>query len=43
MWIPGLVSISFRNESPKAIIDASKAAGLRAIEWGGDVHVSMYL
>ena len=39
MWIPGLVSISFRNESPKTIIDASKAAGLQAIEWGGDVHV----
>lgn len=39
MWIPGLVSISFRQESPETIIQASKAAGLRAIEWGGDVHV----
>lgn len=39
MWISGLVSVSFRGESPETIIQAAKAAGLRAIEWGGDVHV----
>ena len=38
-WIPGLVSISFRSLSPEEIIRISKAAGLSAIEWGGDVHV----
>ena len=38
-WIPGLVSISFRPLSPEKIIEIAKAAGLRAIEWGGDVHV----
>ena len=38
-WIPGLVSISFRSLSPEEIIRIAKAAGLSAIEWGGDVHV----
>lgn len=39
MFIPGLVSISFRKESPSSVLAAAAAAGLRAIEWGGDVHV----
>ena len=38
-WIAGLVSISFRPLSPEKIIEIAKAAGLSAIEWGGDVHV----
>ncbi|MBQ8381028.1 MAG: sugar phosphate isomerase/epimerase [Clostridia bacterium] len=36
--ISGLVSISFRKHSPEEIISRVKAAGLEAIEWGGDVH-----
>lgn len=39
MYQTGLVSISFRNLSPAAIIEAVKQAGLDGIEWGGDVHV----
>lgn len=39
MFVPGLVSVSFRKETPETILAAMKAAGLRAIEWGGDVHV----
>ncbi len=35
----GLVSISFRKHSCDEIIAAASAAGLEAIEWGGDVHV----
>ncbi len=34
----GLVSISFRNLSPKKIITEAKKAGLDCIEWGSDVH-----
>lgn len=34
----GLVSISFRQESPKAILCAAAKAGLSCIEWGSDVH-----
>jgi len=33
-----LVSISFRKESPEAVIKAAKEAGLSCIEWGSDVH-----
>ena len=36
---PGLVSVSFRALSPRQIVDLSRQCGLRAIEWGGDVHV----
>lgn len=39
MWISGLVSVSFRKETPETIIQAVKDTGLSAIEWGGDVHV----
>lgn len=35
----GLVSISFRDLSPKQIVDLVAKAQLDAIEWGGDVHV----
>lgn len=34
----GLVSVSFRNESPKVILQAMQACGLSCIEWGSDVH-----
>lgn len=34
----GLVSVSFRKNSPEEIINATKAAGLTCIEWGSDVH-----
>ena len=35
----GLVSISFRDKTPKEILSACRKAGLSAIEWGGDIHV----
>jgi 3-dehydroshikimate dehydratase len=35
----GLVSVTFRQEKPKAIVDLVRQAGLDAIEWGGDIHV----
>lgn len=35
---PGLASVSFRRHVPAEIISAAAAAGLRCIEWGGDVH-----
>lgn len=38
MFQTGLVSISFRNHSPEAIVGAVRAAGLTQIEWGSDVH-----
>ncbi|MBR3767159.1 MAG: TIM barrel protein [Clostridia bacterium] len=34
----GLVSVSFRNLSPKTIIEEAKNAGLSCIEWGSDIH-----
>lgn len=34
----GLVSVSFRQSSPKEILQAVRAAGLSCIEWGSDVH-----
>ena len=37
--VPGLVSITFRHLSPLEILKLCSAAGLQAIEWGGDVHV----
>lgn len=39
VFIPGLVSVSFRRHTPQEIIEAAKANGLKCIEWGGDVHV----
>ncbi len=37
-YFPGLVSISFRQHTPKEILEAMKTAGLSYIEWGSDVH-----
>ncbi len=34
----GLVSVSFRKYSPEGIVKAARAAGLRCIEWGSDIH-----
>ena len=34
----GLVSVSFRENSPKEILDAMKNAKLSLIEWGSDIH-----
>jgi 3-dehydroshikimate dehydratase len=39
MIYPGLVSISFRQLNTDQIIDLVKTAGLKGIEWGGDIHV----
>lgn len=36
---PGLVSITFRELTPRALIDLTVEAGLQGLEWGGDVHV----
>ena len=38
MFHTGLVSISFRENSPEEIMKACVAAGLRYVEWGSDVH-----
>lgn len=37
--IPGIVSVTFRNLSCKSIVKLAHDAGLKAIEWGSDVHV----
>ena len=37
--IPGLVSVTFRQLSPEDIIDITYASGLKAVEWGSDVHL----
>ncbi len=39
MLLPGLVSVTFRKLSRADIVSNMTAAGLTAIEWGGDVHV----
>lgn len=36
---PGLVSVTFRQLAPTAIIDLVAQAQLIGIEWGGDMHV----
>jgi len=36
---PGLVSVTFRKLAPAEIVALVKQAGLKGIEWGGDVHV----
>jgi sugar phosphate isomerase/epimerase len=36
---PGLCSVTFRQLTAEQIVEASSAAGLEVIEWGGDVHV----
>lgn len=35
----GLVSVTFRRLAPQTIIDLCARAGVKGIEWGGDVHV----
>ncbi|MGI5989765.1 MAG: sugar phosphate isomerase/epimerase family protein [Lachnospiraceae bacterium] len=39
MLIPGIVSVTYKKESPAFVIDAAKAAGLKAIEWSENWHV----
>lgn len=34
----GLVSVSFRNHSPREILQAASEATLSCVEWGSDVH-----
>ena len=36
---PGLVSVTFRKLTPAEIVALVKQAGLKGIEWGGDLHV----
>jgi 3-dehydroshikimate dehydratase len=38
---PGLVTVTFRQLSPKEIVAVAKSAGLEVLEWGGDVHVPL--
>ena len=38
MFKTGLVSVSFREHTPREILTAMKTVGLRHIEWGSDVH-----
>lgn len=35
---PGLVSITFRSLSVREIVELAARGGVKAIEWGGDVH-----
>ena len=37
-YLLGLVSVSFRKNTPREILEAMKKAGLTYIEWGSDVH-----
>ncbi|MEQ7009678.1 TIM barrel protein [Actinopolymorpha sp. B17G11] len=37
--VPGLVSVTFRQLAPARVVELAADAGLRAVEWGGDVHV----
>ncbi|MBC8078470.1 MAG: TIM barrel protein [Chloroflexales bacterium] len=39
MLFSGLVSVTFRPLPPAAVVRLAVAAGVQAIEWGGDVHV----
>ncbi|MET0262082.1 MAG: sugar phosphate isomerase/epimerase, partial [Rariglobus sp.] len=39
MIYPGLVSVTFRKLSPNEVAGLVKKAGLKGIEWGGDIHV----
>ena len=38
MYQLGLVSVSFRNLTPRQIVEAAVNANLKWIEWGSDVH-----
>ncbi len=35
----GLTSVTFRKKTVEEIIECTKKAGLKGVEWGGDVHV----
>lgn len=39
MILPGLVSVTFRQLSPRTIVDLLVEADLKGVEWGGDLHV----
>ncbi|WP_432561103.1 sugar phosphate isomerase/epimerase family protein [Kineococcus sp. SYSU DK003] len=39
MLIPGLCSVTYRNLDADGVLDLAARAGLRTVEWGGDVHV----
>lgn len=39
LYSTGLVSVSFRKQSPEQIIEWVVQAGMKGIEWGGDIHV----
>jgi 3-dehydroshikimate dehydratase len=39
MILPGLVSVTFRQLTPAEIVALVRRAGLKGIEWGGDIHV----
>ena len=39
IFIPGLVSVTFRGLKPEEIIRSCEESGLAAVEWGGDIHV----
>src|SRR3954467_2439407 len=39
MLTSGLVSVTFRQLAPRAIVELAAAANLGGIEWGGDIHV----
>ena len=39
MYIPGLLSVTFRQLTADQIIDLCAQNGLLALEWGGDIHV----
>lgn len=39
MLIPGLVSVTFRNKTAREVCALCEKADIRAIEWGGDIHV----
>ncbi|MCZ4431711.1 TIM barrel protein [Agrobacterium sp. SOY23] len=36
---PSLCSVTFRSLSPQVVIDLAVAKGIKAIEWGADIHV----
>jgi sugar phosphate isomerase/epimerase len=38
MFMPGLVSITFRKLTPEEIVALCLKAGVEGIEWGGDIH-----
>jgi sugar phosphate isomerase/epimerase len=39
--LPGLVSVTFRALSVPEVVALARDCGLRAVEWGGDVHVPL--